>query len=161
MRANALACRSGPCSMHASGAYHPMHTSLTVITHAGDGTVTATIRVFVDDLSTALGPDVAKASVPLDARTAARVATYVAERFMIVGGDKRRIPLRWCGAKRTGDLFWLCFSAPTVGTLRAATVTNRILLERFPDQVNIVQVQYAGRRESMLFSRAEAPKRLP
>ena len=141
--------------------FHPMHTSLTVLTHAADGTVTATIRAFADDLGAVLGRDSAHASAPLSARDEIRLAAYLTERFFIVGRDGRRLSLRWCGVKRTADLLWLCVSVPSVNTLSGATVMNGVLLERFPDQVNIVQAQYAGRRQSMLFSRAEAPKRLP
>lgn len=147
--------------MRDSNAPHPMHTSFTVLTHAANGTLTATIRVFADDLAQVLGRDVMDASASLDARVAARLSTYLATRFVIVGRDGRRIALGWCGAKRVGDLLWLCLAAPAVASLRGATVSNGILLEHFADQVNIVQVQYADRRHSMLFSRAEAPKRLP
>lgn len=140
--------------------FHPMHTSLTVLTHAADGTVTATIRAFADDLSAVIGRDSAHASAPLSARDETRLAAYLNERFVIVGRDGRRLSLRWCGVKRSADLLWLCVSVPSVSTLSGATVMNGVLLERFPDQVNIVQAQYAGRRQSMLFSRAEAPKRL-
>lgn len=159
-RAEALPHGLLPPSMSTAIVFHPMHTSLTVLTHAADGTVTATIRAFADDLSAVIGRDSAHASAPLNARDETRLAAYVNERFFIVGRDGRRLSLRWCGVKRTADLLWLCVSVPSVSTLSGATVMNGVLLERFPDQVNIVQAQYAGRRQSMLFSRAEAPKRL-
>jgi len=36
-----------------------------------------------------------------------------------------------------------------------------VLFERFPDQINIVQAAYDGRRESLLFAPGDAPRALP
>lgn len=140
---------------------HPIHSTLTVVTHAPDGSVKAMIRVFADDWSDAVGQKHDGYVVSLDTGFAVKTAAYLERRFVLSGKDGRRIRLAWCGVKQTGEVLWLCVGARSVGTLRGATVSNAILLERFSDQVNIVQVSYDGRRQSLLFTRAEAPKRLP
>ena len=38
---------------------------------------------------------------------------------------------------------------------------NRVLTERFADQVNLVRATYAGRSATLIFTRGDGPKALP
>jgi hypothetical protein len=66
-----------------------------------------------------------------------------------------------CGTRRVGELLWLCFRAPldarAVPTLR---VRSALLCEKFDDQINMVQMEYAGRRGSALFTPGDPAKPL-
>ena len=53
------------------------------------------------------------------------------------------------GMRRTDDLLWITLRAPTVRSVAGARLTNRVLFDRWDDQVNIVQTtvrQRGGRR---------------
>ena len=86
---------------------------------------------------------------------------YLATVFTITDRNGQPRPLAWCGSRRTGDLLWLCVRASAPGGLSGLQLLNRALMELFTDQVNIVMADYAGRSESMLFTKGGGPERLP
>jgi hypothetical protein len=61
--------------------------------------------------------------------------------------------------RRTGDVVWLTLTAPGT-TLDGLRVSNRVLVELYADQVNIVQATVGARRASLLFTRGDGAKAL-
>jgi len=45
--------------------------------------------------------------------------------------------------------------APALRTVSGARLTNRVLFDRYDDQVNIVQTSISGRRQTLLFTKRE------
>jgi hypothetical protein len=141
---------------HAS--MHPLHTSLAEVRYdASAFAVQVSLRVFADDFA-----DAVRASQRLAPSTPvaeAQTMAYIARTFVLLSGDGKRLSLTWCGVRREGDLSWLCLRArtPNVKDLR---LTNRVLVERFADQVNIVQVEDGGRRTSYLFTARDGARAL-
>ncbi len=132
-------------------ALHPLHTTLTQLGFdARDRTALITIRVFADDFRAAARGE-----------SDSTAFTYVAAGFTLTNADGRALTLAWCGARRTGDLVWLCLRAPAPGGLAGLRVHARLLFDLYEDQINIVQARYEGRRVSLLFSRGDPPKPLP
>jgi hypothetical protein len=142
------------------GARHPIHSSLTQLALRPDGrTVQITMRVFADDFAAAVArrpPGGATGVAPADGAAFA----YVAAVLTLTDGTGRPMPLRWGGARRTNDVLWLTLTVPAT-TLRGVSVGNRVLFDLNADQVNIVQAEYGGRRQSVLFTKGSAAKRLP
>jgi len=138
----------------APGARHPLHTTLTQVTiDASHHTVRATIRLFADDLATALS---VRASTP-DVTT--RAMTYVSSAFSL-SADGHQLRLLPCGVRRTADLLWVCLESapsPSVVHLRAR---NPLLTETFADQVNIVQLGDGPSRPSVIFLKGDRDKAL-
>jgi hypothetical protein len=54
--------------------------------------------------------------------------------------------------RRTDDLVWITLRAPTLRSVAGARLTNRVLFERWDDQVNIVQTAIGARRQTLLFT---------
>lgn len=147
----------------ASRAYsHPLHTTLSELTVAPDGTVQIVLRAFVDDFSAAVvgraGPMPTPVSTPPDSATARYLGASVA--LTDVAG--RRVALTLSNVRRSGDLVWVTLRSPASRASTGASLTNRVLFERYDDQVNIVQTSVAGKRRTLLFTKRDgaAPKAL-
>ncbi len=139
------------------GAFHPLHTSLTELSYdRGSRSVQVSIRVFADDLQSALAP---RGGAPPAHLSDAAALAYVGRHFALTAG-KSRIPLRGCGMRRSGDLVWICLRGPSPAGMQGLQVHNHLLFDRFTDQINIVQASHGGRRQSMIFTRGAGPKRI-
>jgi hypothetical protein len=133
----ALAMLPGP------GSTHPMHTSSAELVHEADS-VRVTIRVFADDIA-AVGA----------------VRPYLGERFGIVDRSGNAVRLQWVGSELAGDVLTIRMRGRIAGGLSGAKVNNRVLIDRFADQVNVVRAAYDGRAVTLIFSRGDGPKPLP
>lgn len=137
---------------------HPLHTSLAEVRYdAGGSAVEISLRVFAEDFADAVRTSqrLAQATAVGEAATMA----YVARTFVLMSGDGKRVPLAWCGVRREGDLSWICLRGRSSGA-KDLRLTNRVLVERFDDQVNIVQVEVDGRRTSYLFTARDGARPL-
>jgi hypothetical protein len=131
---------------------HPMHTAVTELAQRDAGGTTAVqIRVFADDFQAAvpLPPDPAAAD--------SAMARYLRGTFALA--DRTGRP--WAGAERSGDVILMRLEGRVTGGLAGARVTSLVLCERFEDEVNVLRAAYAGRTETLLFTRGESSKALP
>jgi hypothetical protein len=135
---------------------HPMHTAVAELAQQDPrGTTTVQIKVFADDLQAAV-------ALPADAGAAdSAMARYLRGTFALMDRRGRPVRLAWAGAERTGDVILLRLRGEVAGGLAGARVTSLVLCERFEDEVNVVRASYAGRTETLLFTRGESPKALP
>jgi uncharacterized protein DUF6702 len=130
------------------GARHPIHSSSASLTPAPDGrSASIVLRVFADDFP------------PGTSRTA--IEQYLANRFRVYDAAGRTLLLQLDGALREGSVTTIRLTVSAPSGLRGARVWHGVLGERFPDQVNILQIQRAGRTHSLLFTASDGPKPLP
>jgi len=134
---------------------HPLHTALTEISYdPARSEVAIRIRLFADDLAASVPP-------AADAAADTAMSRYARATFALVSRSGQPVALRWEGAERTGDTLVLRLGAPLPGGLTQTRVFSAVLWERFPDQINIVQVSNAGRLTTLLFTRGDAAKTVP
>jgi hypothetical protein len=50
---------------------------------------------------------------------------------------------------------WVTLRAPELRGVAGARLTNRVLFDRYEDQVNIVQTSISGRRQTLLFTKSD------
>ena len=133
-----------------------MHTAVAELAQQDPrGTTTVQIKVFADDLHAAV-------ALPADAGAAdSALARYLRGSFALADRNGRPVRLAWAGAERTGDVVLLRLRGEVPGGLAGARVTSLVLCERFEDEVNVVRASYAGRTETLLFTRGESSKALP
>jgi hypothetical protein len=140
---------------------HPLHSTITeIIEDRAHGTVRATIRVFVDDFTTAVQHlSHRRLSAAEGAAWDAASLAYAVSAFNLSDRNGRPLALRSCGVKRTADLLWICLeaSAPSLASLN---VRNGFLCDLFGDQVNVVQATIGTGRRSILFTRGDPAKPL-
>ena len=134
---------------------HPLHTTLTEVTLATDGGVELVLRAFVDDFAAAVSarPAVSAAATTMPADSA--TARYLGGTLVVADDAGRRLAWRLSGVRRAGGLVWVTLRVPGSGRVGGVRLTNRVLFERYDDQVNIVQAMVAGRRHTVLFTRSD------
>jgi hypothetical protein len=149
----------------AGGRAHPMHTTVTeVVQEDARGHVSIQVRVYADDLRSAVLPPDGTAAGAYPARAASAdsaIARYLRATFALADRTGRPVRLAWAGAEPTGDVILLRLRGEVLGGLAGARVTSLVLCERFEDQVNVVRARYAGRVTTLLFLRGETVKVLP
>jgi hypothetical protein len=150
----------------AGGRSHPMHTTVTeVVQEDARGHVSIQVRVYVDDLRSAVPPpDGTAGAYPARADSGAAdsaMARYLRATFALADRTGRPVRLTWAGAEATGEVILLRLRGEVPDGLAGARVTSLVLCERFEDQVNVVRAEYAGRTETLLFTRGETAKALP
>jgi len=151
------AARLGMLVLSLSGAgAHPMHTAVAELAQQdARGMTTVQIKVFADDFHAAV-------ALPADAGAAdSAMARYLRGTFALADRRGRPVRLAWAGAERSGDVLLLRLRGEVAGGLAGARVTSLVLCERFEDEVNVVRASYAGRTETLLFTRGESSKALP
>jgi hypothetical protein len=140
----------------AHGAYaHPLHTTLSELTIAADGSVQIVLRAFVDDFSAAVTRAPSRPG-PVPTPPDSAIARYLGETLVVTDASGRRVALAVAGTRRTGDLVWVTIRASAARMGVAPRLTNRVLFERWDDQVNIVQATVGSRRRTLLFTRGDA-----
>jgi hypothetical protein len=159
----------------AGGRSHPMHTTVTeVVQEDARGHVSIQVRVYIDDLRSAVPPPngtagayparadsgAAYSAVAYTAADSA-MARYLRATFALADRTGRPVRLTWAGAEATGDVILLRLRGEVPDGLAGARVTSLVLCERFEDQVNVVRAEYAGRTTTLLFTRGETAKVLP
>ncbi len=140
---------------------HPLHTTMAELSYDRTTRVlNVSLRVFADDFTNAVtrgGGVRGVGALPPDSA----MFRYVAERFAIAAPGAGPLALRWCGVRRSGDVLLLCLRATAVPALAGARVRSALLNESFADQVNLVQANYDGRRQMLLFTPRTGVKPLP
>ena len=141
---------------------HPLHSTITeLVEDRSHGVVRATIRVFADDFGTAVAHSAKGRVLPSSGQPwDAAVAAYSAAVFGMQDAQGHALAMRSCGARRTGDLLWLCLEAVTTQPLASLRVRNAVLCDLFEDQVNVVQATVVTERRSLLFVRGDSYKPL-
>jgi hypothetical protein len=141
---------------------HVLHTSLAQLTHdPAHGELTVALRVFADDFTATVAATTRRAITPGAPAADSAMARYATTRFTLVEPSGRPVRLAWCGVRLAGDVLLICLRGATAAPPAGATLRNAILMERFADQVNIVQTTTAGSRHTTLFRRGSETKRLP
>jgi hypothetical protein len=154
----AAAAAVGALAAHPAVAHaHPIHTTLTVVSLDRNG-MSFSIRAFADDFSAVVARFAGKAAPKDSSVTVADVDRYLAARFLLAGADGKPIAFRSCGVRRERDLYWLCIRADALNGGRGVTMRDHLLTELHSDQVNIVQVESAAGKKTLLFTKDSAPR---
>jgi hypothetical protein len=141
---------------------HPIHSTITeLVLDPGRGTVRATIRVFADDLGSAVRRAAHGGALPPPGLAFDdAVLTYAAKVVSIRTARGDAVVLRGCGTRRSADLVWVCLEGQVARDAGPLQMRQTMLCELYEDQVNVVQGTIAGSRRSLLFVRGDRFKPL-
>lgn len=137
---------------------HPLHTTLAVFSVRGDASVAISIRAFADDFGAAVRLHAGDRSAMSALPSEAAIEAYTRSAMRLTTSAGRAVPLRWCGARHEGDLVWICLEAPARTMAGSLRLRDALLVERFDDQVNIVQVIRDAHRATILFTKSDGAK---
>ncbi len=127
---------------------HPIHSSAATITVTERGAVSVELRVFAEDFP----PRIAKLG---------DIQAYLDRRFQVIDRSGRRLPLHVAVTRIDGAVLIIGLGGDAPNGLKGVRIWHGVLIERFGDQVNMVQVRRAGRSASLLFTASDGPKQLP
>ena len=133
-----------------AGSPHPLHTTLATVEWRADRhQLEVAVRVFTQDLAEAISGAVSDSTV----------CHYASGVLFLRDAAGHLMASGSCSTERTADVTWIRITVPAA-TPAGLRVLNAFLFERFPDQVNIVQANVAGRARTILFTTGDGPKPL-
>jgi hypothetical protein len=88
----------------------------------------------------------------------ARVALYVAERFSLTLADQNPAPLELIGAELSGSMLFVYQSMTLASAPEALTISTRILMDLYPDQINKVNIDITQPTQTLSFNRQSGPE---
>ncbi|SOD03318.1 hypothetical protein SAMN05216486_11013 [bacterium JGI 053] len=132
---------------------HPLHTTLTQVTYEG-GAATLWVRAFADDFARGVAAHHGPAGTD-------PTLAYLGGSVGVWDRSGRRVGLTGCGRRVSDNLRWFCLRAPAPHGLTGMRLLVSLQFAVYDDQVNVVQVDAGGRRNSLLFVSGDTPKRLP
>ena len=136
---------------------HKFHVSFTQLEYNAQAkTAEITLRVFADDLATALSQRHGK-SLKLD-HAAALIAAYLRETLELKGRNGQIKKLAWIGMELKADVALLYVEAKVPEGIAGVQLRQRIFFELFEDQVNQVLLKSTGVKSSLEFKRGDGFK---
>lgn len=132
---------------------HGIHAAFTVVEHNPRTSALEVIhRMYTQDVEIALtareGRLIALESEPDAERL---VANYLASRFSMTTLSGDAISLDWIGMRLQVDMVFAYQEAPEPLGMTGLSITDSILMEAHPGQINTVNVSYIGRTQTRVF----------
>jgi hypothetical protein len=142
-----------------AAALHPIHSTLTEISFDSVARVaTVRVRAFADDWQTATARWSRWHPRPRVLSSDSLNVDYLTHMISLESAQGEIASLEWCGIQRTGAVLWLCLRGGLQRGLEGVRVADRVLNDLFDDEINIVQIESAGRRTSAVFTRKDVSK---
>lgn len=122
------------------------------------------LKLFTDDLEKALSVNQA-APVRLDVTPRAQLDPLLGSLLrrsvqFSARPNEPQLPLTLVGLQKESDAYWLYFTVPLPATARGVSLRHQLLQDLFPDQMNIVNLDANGRKQSLLFREGEERQEL-
>ena len=139
---------------------HDFHVCITQIDYSSEkGRLEITLKLFTDDLEGTLekmgAPKLRIGSGKLEHPLSdSLIHAYLGHRFGLEA-DGTELKLDWVGKEVEMDATWCYVECPLPSGTKELQVWNRILLERFDDQANIVHFKSAAQTQSLMLDRGE------
>ncbi len=140
---------------------HDFHTSITDIKYnPRTQSLEVAVKVFTDDLENVLSR---KNKVKVTYSNSEKVNTYLSAYLQntLSFETTKGKPLKYklVGSEEESDAVWIYVEVPvSTPNLQQLYVKNAVLTDLFEDQMNIVNINYKGKIESMLLQKDDAVK---
>jgi len=134
-------------------ATHPIHLSLTEVQHnTAAGTLEITHRIFIDDLEAAIEQQYHIKSYLASNKEIPGAEKYIrayVEQKFILYVDGKPVKLQIIGTEYETDAVWVYVEASQVPQAKNFRVVNKILLDLYEDQTNIVSFKANSQKKSL------------
>ncbi len=137
--------------------YHKFYVSISEVNHNTEtAALEISMKIFTDDLEAALEADTAEKLWIGDpdrevAATDSLLAVYFDKKLIINVNEAER-KVVFLGKELEADVTWCYLEIQDVPAVKSVSIDNRILMELFDDQKNLVHI-YANGKEKSLFLR--------
>lgn len=140
--------------MPAPAAAHQLKAALTtVLFNSRSGRLEVMHRFYLHDAEQVASGIAGRGAALLeDAEDRQRFGIYVHERFTLATADGTPLPLSLRGTEIDGDYLWVYQAMPLPDpSLPALVISNDVLRDVWPDQVNTVNVEGTGPVQTLVF----------
>lgn len=143
---------------------HDYHASITDIKYnPRTQNLEVAVKVFMDDLEDALSRQ-AKSKITYSSSSETvneQLSDYLKSNLAFELEKGKPLKARLLGSEEDADMVWLYVEVPVQqATLAQLYVKNAILTDIFTDQMNIVNVNYKGKTESVLLQHGDVTKKV-
>ncbi len=123
------------------------HSSMTKVDYnESSQTLKFTTKLNSADISSAIGIN------PTTTAFDAEVKKYMNNNIKVIVDGKDH-DLTFTASQISGETVWVYYEANKVGAFTKLKIKNSILLDKFPKQLNIVNISYKGTQNTMNFQR--------
>ena len=133
---------------------HKFYASLAQVERTADGRLEVALRFFPDDLEAALRKATGTRIVVEDTSAFGEVFEPWLNAVFALEAGGRRTSFKYVGVEVTVKAAWVYVEAAWPDPLAASTMTNALLVDLFPEQVNTVNFVEGGQRASRVFDAA-------
>jgi hypothetical protein len=130
-------------------AIHPFYVSLTDIKiNSNQSVIEWSQRVFIDDIEAALSKNQnthISLSKEIESKKAENLVRQYFQKHTSIIVNGVNLPLRWLGYEREEDVLWIYMETNFSEKIDEIKVRNRILMDDFPAQQNIINI-YKGKK---------------
>jgi len=132
---------------------HPFYVSITAVDYNKEAQrMEISCRIFYDDLETALKAGGGGSTIDLinpvnRGQTDSLIARYL-RNHLSLSVDGRPQTLRYLGYEIEDDVAWCYLEAGEITAVQRIVIDNRLLLDQFAKQSNILHVTAYGKRKS-------------
>ena len=114
-------------------------------------------RIFIQDIEILLTARAGEAVTLHDApATAKLVESYLLGVFSVKTPDGKALKPEWVGLKLQVDTMFVYQEIKRMGELKGLVISDQILTETHPGQVNTVNITMNGRTQSLIFTAADS-----
>jgi hypothetical protein len=138
----------------AGAAAHQQQAALTrVLFNARSGNLEVMHRFLLHDAEHAVRALLDReADLLASAPAREQFASYVQERFSLLGDEGNPLPLRYVGQEVEGPFLWIYQELPIPAGLSTLGVIHDALRELWPQQNNLVNIERDGRVQTLNFT---------
>jgi len=145
-----------------SGFAHKFYVSITEVNHNTENeSLEISIKLFTDDLEAALEVGQTKKIWIGDEREAPEtdslLADYMSKKFVITINDEVQ-KATFLGKELEADVTWCYLEIMDVADIKSLTISNRIFMELFDDQKNLVHIYVGDDEKSLLLRQGQESK---
>ncbi len=139
-------------------ALHPFHISVTEILYRpNEKTIQVSVRIFLDDLELGLRAETGDNKLDIkdspQSELNTHIGNYVKSRLKLK--TKKPLELGYLGFEYEDDALWCYFETEKVKKFEVIEIENKILIDAFNDQENLVHFRTEGKVKSVRLSTNE------
>ena len=131
---------------------HPFYISVTEVNHnAKTKTVEISSKIFFDDLEHQIEKDSHTSFDIINPKDKAKVNTLIAaylKKHLQIKLNGKVVAMNYLGYEIQEDAAWCYLEIPKINKVNQITVFNDVLSELRPEQINMLNITVAGKRQS-------------
>lgn len=135
---------------------HDFHASLTEVKqNNAEKVYEISLRVFTDDLETALSQDLGvKYRIKPDTEIDPQISSYLQKKWVMKMDGQDQKPI-YLGKEFDQDVCYLFFEYTYIKEPVTIQITNEVFMELFEDQTNLINVYRHDRRKTVVFDQGK------